>query len=138
MSVVFNVSNVTMSPKARNCQLLNSTSCGQFCDTEICSQALIIALTSDFIPRMYFLIVESPMYTFEGYVNSTLAVFETSDWGDPSNTTSKEIRGSRDAGFTQSDTYFLPFQITSDPSRRLWETTLTPYADTNLTGGKSK
>ena len=33
------------------------------------------------------------MYTFEGYVNSTLAVFETSDWGDPSNTTSKEIEG---------------------------------------------
>ena len=107
MSVVFNVSNVTMPPKARNCQLLKSTSSRQFCDTEICSQALIIALTSDFIPRMYFLIVESPMYTFEGYVNSTLAVFETSGWGDPSNSTSEEIRGSREAGFTQPNTYVL-------------------------------
>ena len=56
---------------------------------------------------MYYLIVESPVYNFEGYVNSTLAVFETSDWGDPSNTTSKEIRESRDAGFTQPDTYLL-------------------------------
>ena len=51
------------------------------------SKAFLIALTSDFIPRMYYLIVESPIYSFEGYVNSTLAVFDTADWGNPSNTT---------------------------------------------------
>ena len=56
------------------------------------SQAFLIALTSDFIPRMYYLIVESPIYTFEGYVNSTLAVFNTSDWGNPTNTTSRKNR----------------------------------------------
>ena len=54
------------------------------------SQAFLIALTSDFIPRMYYLIVESPIYNFEGYVNSTLAVFNTSDWGNPSNATGTE------------------------------------------------
>ena len=30
---------------------------------------------------MYYLIVESPTYTFDGYVNSTLSVFDTADWG---------------------------------------------------------
>ena len=36
-------------------------------------QAFIIALTTDFIPRMYFLFVSSENFSFDGYLNSTLA-----------------------------------------------------------------
>ena len=53
-------------------------------------QALIIALTSDFIPRMVYLFVQSEDGSLRGFVNSTLAIFETSEFG---NNTSEDYFG---------------------------------------------
>ena len=53
-------------------------------------QALIIALTSDFIPRMVYLFVQSEDGSLKGFVNSTLAIFETSEFG---NNTSEDYFG---------------------------------------------
>ncbi len=36
-------------------------------------QAFVIALTSDFIPRMVYLMVHSENYTMDGYINYTLS-----------------------------------------------------------------
>jgi hypothetical protein len=36
---------------------------------------------------MYWLFVQSPDFSLTNYLNSTLAVFDTSDWGNPENTT---------------------------------------------------
>lgn len=46
----------------------------------IISNAFIIALTSDFIPRLVYTMAYSPDGTLEGYVNHTLAIFNTSDF----------------------------------------------------------
>lgn len=46
------------------------------------SQAFIIALTSDFIPRLVYTMAYSPDGTLKGYVNQTLAVFNTSDFDE--------------------------------------------------------
>ncbi|TRY73135.1 hypothetical protein TCAL_08802, partial [Tigriopus californicus] len=43
--------------------------------------AFVIALASDFIPRMVYIFVYSPNWSLDGYVNSTLASFDTKDWG---------------------------------------------------------
>lgn len=51
----------------------------------VVSNALIIALTSDFIPRMVYRLVYSPDKNMNGFVNSTLAVFDTADFGNPEN-----------------------------------------------------
>lgn len=46
------------------------------------SQAFIIALTSDFIPRLVYTMAYSPDGSLKGYVNQTLAVFNTSDFDE--------------------------------------------------------
>ena len=43
-------------------------------------QGLIIAFTSDFIPRLIYTLKYSPDHSLEGYVNYTLAYFSTSDF----------------------------------------------------------
>uniref|UniRef100_K1QJJ1 Anoctamin n=1 Tax=Magallana gigas TaxID=29159 RepID=K1QJJ1_MAGGI len=48
----------------------------------IISNAFIIALTSDFIPRLVYTMAYSPDGTLKGYVNQTLAVFNTSDFDE--------------------------------------------------------
>ncbi|XP_078330446.1 anoctamin-1-like isoform X5 [Crassostrea virginica] len=46
----------------------------------VISNAFIIALTSDFIPRLVYTMAYSPDGSLEGYVDHTLAVFNTSDF----------------------------------------------------------
>lgn len=53
----------------------------------LCEQAMIIAFTSDMIPRLvyYWSFSVSPygehaQHTMEGYINSSLSVFNTSDF----------------------------------------------------------
>ena len=43
-------------------------------------QAFIIALTSDFIPRLVFVYYESNNGTLDGYTDWTLSYFNTSDF----------------------------------------------------------
>jgi hypothetical protein len=47
--------------------------CGQFF-----LKGLIIAFTSDFIPRLIYTLKYSPDHSLEGYVNYTLSYFKTS------------------------------------------------------------
>lgn len=51
-------------------------------DLAVPSQAFIIALTSDFIPRLVYTMAYSPDGSLKGYVNQTLAVFNTSDFDE--------------------------------------------------------
>lgn len=52
-------------------------------------QAMIIAFTSDMIPRLVYYwsfsvapYGDHPTHTMQGYINSTLSVFNTSDFSD--------------------------------------------------------
>lgn len=51
-------------------------------------QAMIIAFTSDMIPRLVyywsFSVGEHGNHTMEGYINNSLSVFDTSDFTDKS------------------------------------------------------
>ena len=51
-----------------------------FLDACCCCQAFIIALTSDFIPRLVYSMRYSPDQTLTGYVNFSLAFFNTTDF----------------------------------------------------------
>ncbi|KAG8315422.1 Anoctamin-4 [Homalodisca vitripennis] len=48
----------------------------------VVSNAFVIAYTSDYIPRMVYAFVYSPTNTLEGYIDSSLSLFNTSDFVD--------------------------------------------------------
>ncbi|CAH1390645.1 unnamed protein product [Nezara viridula] len=48
----------------------------------VVSNAFVIAYTSDYIPRMVYKLVYSPTYNLVGYIDSSLSVFNTSDYTD--------------------------------------------------------
>ncbi|XP_064627237.1 anoctamin-5-like isoform X2 [Lineus longissimus] len=45
----------------------------------VVTNALIIGFTSDFIPRLVYIVQYSPTNTLEGYLNHSLSIFNTSD-----------------------------------------------------------
>ncbi|XP_054290583.1 anoctamin-4-like [Macrosteles quadrilineatus] len=48
----------------------------------VVSNAFVIAYTSDYIPRMVYVFVYSKTQTLEGYIDSSLSVFNTSDFDE--------------------------------------------------------
>ena len=87
-----------------------------------CCQAFIIALTSDFIPRLVYSMRYSPDQTLTGYVNFSLAFFNTTDF-EENHQPALALRGniqicrsvththflhSRSAGQSRTHTFFTP------------------------------
>lgn len=52
----------------------------QHCTNASRFQGFIIAFTSEFIPRLVYMIVVSENHTLDGYLNSSLSYFNTSDF----------------------------------------------------------
>ena len=79
----------------------------------VITSAMIIAFSSNFIPRMMYMAFVSPNHTDEGYVNFTLAYFNVSDFQvgtGPLNTTFGDVSVCRYEEFRNPPNHEFPYK----------------------------
>jgi len=72
---------------------------------ELMFKGLIIAFTSDFIPRLIYTLKYSPDHTLSGYVNYTLAYFDTADF--PSSPSQPPLNSTTDGNICRFFSYLI-------------------------------